>query len=79
MRKNTIFGVLSIALFLSLVLSPLVNAEDDEVYIGQRVEHKKFGEGTVIDVEGSGARARVQVSFDYNGTRWLMLNIANLV
>lgn len=53
--------------------------DDDEVYIGQRVNHKKFGEGTVIDIEGSGARARVQVSFDYNGTRWLMLNIANLV
>ena len=52
---------------------------DEEVYIGQRVNHKKFGEGTVIDIEGSGARARVQVSFDYNGTRWLMLNIANLV
>jgi DNA helicase-2/ATP-dependent DNA helicase PcrA len=56
------------------------DAEDDgEVYIGQRVSHKKFGEGTVIDIEGSGARARVQVNFDANGTRWLMLNIANLV
>ncbi|RKZ93680.1 MAG: DNA helicase II [Gammaproteobacteria bacterium] len=53
--------------------------DDAEVYIGQRVSHKKFGEGIVVDVEGSGARARVQVSFDNNGTRWLMLNIANLL
>lgn len=53
--------------------------EDDDVYIGQSVSHKKFGEGIVVDVEGSGARARVQVSFDNYGTRWLMLNIANLV
>jgi DNA helicase-2/ATP-dependent DNA helicase PcrA len=54
-------------------------SEEDGVYIGQRVSHKKFGEGTVIDIEGSGARARVQVSFDEQGVRWLMLNIANLV
>ena len=53
--------------------------DDDEVYIGQGVSHKKFGEGIVVDVEGSGARARVQVSFDNYGTRWLMLNVANLV
>ncbi|MBE9526579.1 MAG: DNA helicase II [Proteobacteria bacterium] len=50
-----------------------------DIAIGQRVTHKKFGEGTVIDIEGSGARARVQVSFDYNGTRWLMLSVANLI
>lgn len=52
--------------------------DDSEVYIGQQVSHKKFGAGIVVDIEGSGARARVQVNFDNNGTRWLMLNIANL-
>lgn len=52
--------------------------DDEDVYIGQCVSHKKFGEGLVIDIEGSGARARVQVSFDNYGKRWLMLNIANL-
>ena len=53
--------------------------DEGEVCIGQRVTHKKFGEGTVIDIEGTGARARVQVNFDYEGSRWLMLNVANLV
>jgi len=53
--------------------------EEGEVYIGQVVSHKKFGEGVVTNIEGSGARARVQVNFDYSGSRWLMLNIANLV
>ncbi len=53
-------------------------ASEDGVSIGQRVTHKKFGEGTVIDIEGTGARARVQVNFDYEGSRWLMLNIARL-
>ncbi len=54
-------------------------ASEDGISIGQRVSHKKFGEGTVIDIEGTGARARVQVNFDYEGSRWLMLNIAKLV
>ena len=52
---------------------------EGDITVGQRVTHKKFGEGTVIDIEGSGARARVQVSFDYNGTRWLMLSVAKLI
>ncbi len=47
-------------------------------HIGQRVSHKKFGEGTVIDFEGTGSRTRVQVNFDYNGPRWLMLQVAKL-
>ncbi|MCU7799064.1 MAG: DNA helicase II [gamma proteobacterium symbiont of Lucinoma myriamae] len=60
--------------------SPKYGSDDEEeVYIGQRVSHKKFGDGIVVDIEGSGSRARVQVSFDNNGTRWLMLNIANLL
>lgn len=52
---------------------------DEDIAIGQRVSHKKFGEGIVINIEGSGARARVQVSFDYEGTRWLMLSVAKLI
>ena len=58
--------------------SSFASDDDGEVYIGQGVSHKKFGEGIVVDLEGTGARARVQVSFDNYGTRWLMLNIANL-
>ncbi|MCU7837334.1 MAG: DNA helicase II [gamma proteobacterium symbiont of Taylorina sp.] len=55
------------------------DSNEGDIALGQRVTHKKFGEGTVIDIEGSGARARVQVSFDYEGTRWLMLSVANLI
>jgi len=54
-------------------------SDNGEFSIGQQVSHKKFGDGIVTAIEGSGARARVQVSFDTNGTRWLMLNIANLI
>ena len=46
--------------------------------MGQRVLHQKFGEGVVLQCEGSGERARVQVNFEDQGAKWLMLGYANL-
>ncbi len=46
--------------------------------LGARVRHGKFGEGVVLNVEGQGAQARVQVNFEGQGTKWLMLQYANL-
>jgi DNA helicase-2/ATP-dependent DNA helicase PcrA len=45
---------------------------------GQAVFHTKFGEGMIIDLEGSGADARVQVNFKHAGTKWLALEYAKL-
>jgi DNA helicase II / ATP-dependent DNA helicase PcrA len=46
--------------------------------IGQNVTHAKFGEGVVIDFEGRGLDARVQVRFRSQGTKWLALQYAKL-
>ncbi|WP_440996660.1 DNA helicase II [Arhodomonas sp. SL1] len=46
--------------------------------LGQRVQHRKFGEGTVLTLEGNGAGARIQVHFDAAGTKWLVAAYANL-
>ena len=46
--------------------------------IGARVMHAKFGEGTITDVEGAGSHARVQVNFDAEGSKWLVLSYAKL-
>ncbi|MGB6487671.1 MAG: DNA helicase II [Steroidobacteraceae bacterium] len=46
--------------------------------LGARVRHGKFGEGVVLNVEGSGPQARVQVNFEQQGTKWLMMQYANL-
>ncbi|WP_407276393.1 DNA helicase II [Halothiobacillus sp. DCM-1] len=46
--------------------------------IGQRVRHAKFGEGTLIDHEGSGANTRVLVNFGAEGSKWLILSFARL-
>ena len=45
--------------------------------LGQRVRHALFGEGVILNFEGSGAQARVQVNFD-EGSKWLMLSYAKL-
>ena len=46
--------------------------------LGQGVLHRKFGEGTVVNFEGSGEHARVQVNFHQAGAKWLVLAYANL-
>lgn len=46
--------------------------------LGQRVLHPMFGEGTLINAEGGGAQARVQVAFDDGSERWLMMQYAKL-
>ncbi|HSG03712.1 MAG TPA: DNA helicase II [Marinobacterium sp.] len=51
---------------------------DTQLSLGQRVMHPKFGEGMVINFEGSGPKARVQVNFDYEGVKWLVVGFANL-
>jgi DNA helicase-2/ATP-dependent DNA helicase PcrA len=48
------------------------------VRLGARVRHGKFGEGVVLSVEGAGPHARVQISFERQGTKWLMVQYANL-
>ncbi|MDD2659243.1 MAG: DNA helicase II, partial [Methylococcales bacterium] len=46
--------------------------------LGQRVSHAKFGEGVILQLEGSGAQERVQVNFKQAGLKWLMLAYAKL-
>lgn len=46
--------------------------------LGQRVSHPVFGEGVILDAEGQGERARVHVSFEAQGDKWLMLGFAKL-
>ena len=48
------------------------------VGLGQRVRHSKFGDGVVLNLEGQGTHARVQVNFERQGTKWLMLAYAHL-
>ncbi|MBT23461.1 MAG: DNA helicase II [Gammaproteobacteria bacterium] len=48
------------------------------IALGQKVQHPKFGQGIVLNYEGAGESARVQVNFENAGTKWLVLSFANL-
>lgn len=47
--------------------------------VGQQVQHSKFGVGVIVQIEGQGADARLQVNFKDSGLKWLALEYAKLV
>jgi len=55
-----------------------IDTDEFGLKLGQRVRHQKFGDGVVLRLEGQGANARVQVNFEAQGTKELMLAYANL-
>jgi DNA helicase-2/ATP-dependent DNA helicase PcrA len=48
------------------------------LYLGARVRHARFGEGTVTAFDGEGDRARVEVAFADGGSKWLIASMAKL-
>ena len=54
------------------------NAVESPWQIGQNVTHAKFGSGVILNCEGVGADARVQVKFRNAGVKWLALEYAKL-
>ncbi|MCJ8271256.1 MAG: hypothetical protein MJK04_17885 [Psychrosphaera sp.] len=47
--------------------------------IGMRVNHKKFGNGTILDIaEHPDKTHTLNIAFDDNATKWLMPKYANL-
>ena len=57
---------------------PSGEVPDTEFKLGQRVLHEAFGEGIILNYEGQGANARVEVNFDNSKTKWLMVSYAKL-
>ncbi|GJM05956.1 MAG: DNA helicase [marine bacterium B5-7] len=55
-----------------------VPSSDGPLSLGQRVTHAKFGEGIVLNLEGSGGHMRIQVNFEHAGSKWLVASYANL-
>src|SRR6266851_8276794 len=46
--------------------------------IGQSVLHPKFGQGVIVNAEGSGPDARLQINFGKQGMKWLAIEYAKL-
>lgn len=53
-------------------------ANNTDFQFGQRVRHHKFGEGTILDLEGEGDAIKIQVNFNQIGPKWLSLTYAKL-
>jgi DNA helicase II / ATP-dependent DNA helicase PcrA len=52
--------------------------EGDDIFIGMRVRHAKFGPGTIRKIEGTGDNGKVIVWFDSAGPKKLLLRFAGL-
>ena len=59
-------------------ISPRAPRDVGGFRIGQNVMHPKFGPGVIIDAEGQGTDARVQVNFGNQGVKWLAVSVAKL-
>jgi DNA helicase II / ATP-dependent DNA helicase PcrA len=55
-----------------------IQAGDTGFNVGQRVKHKKFGTGVIVNYEGHNEHSRIQVKFDKHGTKWLIASFAKL-
>ncbi len=62
----------------AMSINSSLDESPDGMRLGQRVVHARFGEGVVLNYEGQGGGARVQVNFDLEGSKWLVLAYANL-
>jgi DNA helicase II / ATP-dependent DNA helicase PcrA len=52
--------------------------EDDGYTLGRKVKHNRFGEGSIINLDGEGEHKRVQIAFVDVGIKWLVIKLANL-
>lgn len=64
--------------FASPPVPPQKAAPSHGLRSGMQVFHNKFGEGTVVSLEGSGDDARAQINFPRHGVKWLALSVAKL-
>ena len=72
------FGKTRIGSRVSSEISGDIEVPETDLSLGQRVVHGKFGEGVILNYEGQGPNARVQVNFDAVGSKWLVLSYAKL-
>ena len=50
----------------------------DDVTIGRKVKHSKFGVGTIVSIVDTGSDKKLTIAFDSQGIKILMLSLANL-
>ena len=57
---------------------PTSNVSGEDVTVGRKVKHSKFGVGTVVSIADTGSDKKLTIAFDNQGIKILMLSLANL-
>jgi DNA helicase-2/ATP-dependent DNA helicase PcrA len=55
-----------------------VTLQTDSYQLGEKINHVKFGAGTILQMEGDGRQEKVQINFNQSGIKWLMLAYTQL-
>lgn len=63
---------------LSSIGAPATSEQTPPLAVGQRVQHGRFGQGTVEDVINDAGTAKATINFDNSGTKTLLLAFAKL-
>jgi len=71
-------GAAAVAAFAKPDMGSMKKPSPAGFSIGQNVTHAKFGAGVIVDAEGHGNDARVQVNFGRAGVKWLAVAVAKL-
>ena len=50
----------------------------ESIKVGMRVEHNRFGLGTVTEISGSGENRKAKIFFDNYGEKLLLLRFAKI-
>jgi DNA helicase-2/ATP-dependent DNA helicase PcrA len=66
--------------FKKVSATPLQNTNlfDNDILVGSVVEHSKFGQGKVLNLEGNGANKKAEIEFASVGVKKLLLQFAKL-
>ena len=77
-ESNNSYAFRTAESFLKSLNNKSNNVDVTKYEAGQRVYHKKFGEGTINKVEPEGDDMKVDISFDKSGNKRLMAKYAGL-
>ena len=59
-------------------LDSRTNIKTEDVVVGMKVKHLKFGRGEVLSIEGKGADVKAEIDFEFGGKKKLLLRFAKL-
>ena len=63
---------------INSIPKPTSNISHDEITMGRKVKHSKFGVGTIVSIVDAGNDKKVTIAFDNQGIKTLLLSFANL-